>query len=151
MLRADDDLSDEDIEAGTASRLERREILTGESSPMLVALIDEGALRRPVGGARVMHEQLVCLLETAQRPRVRVQIVPTAIGSHPGQAGAFVIASFDGSPDIVYIDTVIRGIVSGEPKDVAAAHRAWESLRCDALPRGQSLKLIEEVARSWTA
>jgi transcriptional regulator with XRE-family HTH domain len=145
------ELSEEDMDSTTASRMERREILFGDQPPSLLALIDEGAVRRPIGGAKVMHEQLIYVIEVAQRPRIRVQIIPSDVGSHPGLLGAFVIASFDGSPDVLYLETVVRGIVSGEPKDVAAAHSAWESLRSDALPRRQSHELIEEVARSWTA
>jgi transcriptional regulator with XRE-family HTH domain len=149
VLSADPQFSEEEVDAATASRLERRQILIGSGPRLLIALIDEGALRRPVGGPKIMHDQLVELLDAAENPRIRLQIIPTEVGSHPGLVGAFVIASTEGTPDVLYLETVARGIMSGEPKDLAKAHGVFESLRSDALSRRQSLALIEEAARSW--
>jgi transcriptional regulator with XRE-family HTH domain len=151
LLSADSSLDEDDIEQAVQTRVERREILTGDNPPMFIALIDEPVLQRPVGGAKVMHEQLMLLVELAELSRTIIQIVPTEIGSHPGLSGGFVLASFDAHGDVIYLDTLPRGIVVEQPNDLAVVHRAWESLRSEALPRRQSVERIARAAESWTA
>jgi alpha-mannosidase len=100
---------DAEIEQHVQRRLERQQILERDDPPMLIAVVDEGALRRPVGGPTVMFEQLGRLLELAARPKVVLQVVPTDAGPHPGTAGPMVLASFDDRPDVAYLDTAMEG------------------------------------------
>lgn len=44
------------------------------------AVLDEGVLRRPIGGAAVMAQQLTYLTELAARPNVVLQIAPYGLG-----------------------------------------------------------------------
>src|SRR5690606_25670491 len=53
----------EEIARRVQMRLERQLILERENPPMLWAVIDEAALRRPIGGADVMRGQLRHLIE----------------------------------------------------------------------------------------
>jgi hypothetical protein len=48
---------------------------------MLWVILDEGVLRRPVGGRGVMAEQVRLLHEAAYRPSVRVEFLPSSIGA----------------------------------------------------------------------
>jgi hypothetical protein len=88
-------------------------------------MVDEGALRRRIGGAKVMHDQLVHLAEMAESPNIKVHVIPAEVGAHIGLLGAFAIAGFaDDAPGILTFDT----------------------LRSEALPRGASRDLIMKVA-----
>ncbi len=78
--------TDDAIGEMVAARLERQAILDRETPPMLWVVVDEGVLRRPVGGKHVIHEQLHALMDAAQRPNVVVQVVPAGIGAHEGTA-----------------------------------------------------------------
>ncbi|SRR6266540_1871914 len=149
VLRSGEPLSDEEVEQRVTARLERQELLSRENPPLLIAILDEGAVRRPIGGPDVMHRQLLHLAKVAEQSRIIVQIIPLATGAYPGLAGPFVIASFDGSGEMVYLDTPLRGQVVERAADVAAVKQIWEALRAEALSRKQSMELILEVATTW--
>ncbi|MEU8268620.1 helix-turn-helix transcriptional regulator [Sphaerisporangium sp. NPDC049002] len=137
-----------DVDDQVEARLARQRILTGDNRPMFVVVLDEGVLRRPVGGPKVMHEQLQVLLGVAERPDVVIQIVPLDAGAYPGLSGPLVIANFDGG-EVVYVDNALNGDVVERAADVAALKRLWESLRAEALPTKQSIDLMAKVAETW--
>ena len=142
--------TDEDIEEMVRGRLERQTILVSDRRPMLWVIMDEGVLRRPVGGPKVMHEQLTELAEAARRPNIVLQVIPLAVGAHQGMSGNFVIADFADAPCAVYQDTAARGQIIDDADDIAAVTVMWDTLKSEALPRSASLELVEEAATTWT-
>jgi transcriptional regulator with XRE-family HTH domain len=138
-----------DISEKLTDRLKRQEILQGEDAPTVVFIIDERVLRNRVKIATVMHAQILKLIEMAKLPNVITQIIPNEAGHHPGQAGAFMIAKFNGS-EVVYQDGTWRGQVLEDSRDVAAFSRMWMNAQSAALDRMASLDLIEKVAKEWT-
>src|ERR1700678_3710704 len=79
-----------EIDNLVAGRLARQSILWRQDppAPILVALIDEGVLYRPVAPPDVMHDQLRYLAELSGQPNITVQIVPYCAGGHTGLLGA---------------------------------------------------------------
>jgi hypothetical protein len=65
-----------EIDNRVALRMKRQDLLTGADPPKVWSVMDETALRRPVGGPQVMRAQLHHLAEIAQLPQVTVQVVP---------------------------------------------------------------------------
>jgi transcriptional regulator with XRE-family HTH domain len=141
---------DAQIEQQVQTRMDRQRILDGDDPPMLIAVLDEGALRRPVGGPQVMHDQLARLLELAERSKIVLRVVPVDAGPHLGMAGPMVIASFDDAPDVAYLDTALEGQLVERHEDVAAVALLYDTLRAEALPVRASLDLIAKVKESWT-
>jgi hypothetical protein len=133
-----------------AARLERQAVLARDKPPMLWVILDEGVLRRPVGGRWVMKDQLRRLAEAARRPSVVLQVIPLAAGAHQGMSGNFMIAEFGQGPPLAYQDTAARGQIIEDQDDIGAIGVMWDTLKSEALPRGTSLELLEEVAKSWT-
>jgi transcriptional regulator with XRE-family HTH domain len=146
--RPDD--TDERIEQHVSARMERQAVLARENAPFMWAVVDEAALRRPVGEAKVMRGQLARLIEAARNPRIKILVVPLSVGAHAGLAGHFVIAGFDDAPDIVYLETAARGQISDRPEIVKACTLAFDTLRAEALPPKASLELISKVMETWT-
>ncbi len=67
-------------------------------------------LRRHIGSAKVMHDQPVHLAELAERPMIKVHVIPAEVGAHIGLLGAFAIAGFaDDAPGIVYFESPDEG------------------------------------------
>jgi DNA-binding XRE family transcriptional regulator len=61
-------------ESVITQRLARRDVLTRtEDPPHFFAVIDHAAIRRPVGGAKVMKEQLQHLLDMSELSNVHIQ------------------------------------------------------------------------------
>jgi transcriptional regulator with XRE-family HTH domain len=141
-----------DIDERVAARLDRQTILARDTgSAEFWAVLDEPVLRRPVGGPKVMADQVDRLVEAAHQANVVIQVIPAATAVHDGLAGAgFGVAEFEDSPPIGYQETALRGQPIEAAKDVAALALTWDRLRAEALPRAASLALLQEAAETWS-
>lgn len=143
--------TDDEIEDMVAARMERQAIFHRPKPPTLWAILDEGVLRRPVGGPDVMGDQLRHLAEMAQRPNVVLQVVPASAGAYEGLRGPFVMADFEDGQSAVYLDTTVRGQIVDTAGDVDMVRITWDTLMAETLPRSASRDLLEEVVKtSWT-
>ncbi|MFC7383860.1 helix-turn-helix domain-containing protein [Sphaerisporangium rhizosphaerae] len=138
------------VEQRLTNRMERQTMLLRERGPMILSLIDEGALRRPMGAAEVMREQLARLLEVTEHPRVTIQVVPYNAWSAVGLQTAFTIAELRGAPYGVYIESTPRGLTIGERETITSLVGRYDALRAAALPKNLSFGIIEEVMAQWT-
>lgn len=88
-------------------RRRRQRIHERERPPRMHFLLDEPAVRRPVGGPRVMRRQLVTLRDYAHLPYVTLQVLPYSVGAHPGLATRFVHLEFadPNDDDLVFLET----------------------------------------------
>ena len=75
-----------EIERRVSLRMARQAVLTRPTLAHLWLVLDEAALRRPVGRPDVMRGQLRHLLDMAARPNVSLQIIPLARGAHAAAA-----------------------------------------------------------------
>ncbi|MDQ1721486.1 MAG: hypothetical protein QOI26_1220 [Pseudonocardiales bacterium] len=131
------------IEARVQVRGERQRILDRDNPPVVSVVIDEAVIRRKVGGADVMREQLLHIATMAERPNVDVQVVPFSEGAYPG-TGPFVILSFDGEDDVIYLETMAGNIY---PESEMAYYRdAFVRIQQDALSNERSVDLIQNAA-----
>ncbi|MEU0765228.1 DUF5753 domain-containing protein, partial [Streptomyces microflavus] len=87
-------LTDDQVEQRVKLRLDRQQRITAAEPPIFDAIIDEGALLRPVGDRTVMEAQLSHLLKTAELPNVTVQVIPLSAGYHRGTRGSLHILEF---------------------------------------------------------
>jgi len=143
--------TDEEIDAMVEARMARQIILAKDKPPTVWAVLDEGVLRRPVGGPHVMREQLNRLADAARRPNTVIQVIPADAGAHEGLRGAgFVIAEFTDHPSVAYQDTAVQGQIVDSAADVGSLLVLWDTIKAEALPRAASLDLIEEAAKTWT-
>ncbi|MFG2101431.1 DUF5753 domain-containing protein [Micromonospora echinaurantiaca] len=133
------------------ARLGRQAILHRQRPPLLVAVIDEAVLRRPAYGDReLMREQCAHLAECGELPSVQVHVVPAEVGMYPGLGGPFTIAELGDGGRVAHVDSQAQAQIIEQPSDVASLDRRWERIRGEALPRGRSLEMLREAARSWT-
>jgi transcriptional regulator with XRE-family HTH domain len=144
--------TEDEIEDLVSGRLARQLVLTRDDppAPQVWALIDEGALHRPVAPPAAMHDQLSHLVAMSHRPNVTVQVIPYTAGGHIGLIGAFTIADRGAGPSIVNVEDIADGRVIEDAPTVSVVALRFTSLRDDALPRGASRDLIASVAERWT-
>lgn len=139
-----------EIEQATRLRLARQARLGGDDPLRLDVVINEGALRRVVGGPDVMREQLVHLVEMAAPPTITVRILPFTAGAHPATHGSFAVLEFPDpdDPRIVCFDTLATTLYREGLREVGAYQLAHERLGALALdPEGSSefvRQMIEE-------
>jgi transcriptional regulator with XRE-family HTH domain len=132
-------------------RLIRQERLRSEDNPLeLVAVLDEAALRREVGGPEVMREQVRHLIEVAALPTVSVQVLPLRGGAHSAMDGALSLLGFPdhNDPELLYIEHAGGALHIEDLDRVKAARLKFDQLRAEALSPEDSIELCEQVRRS---
>lgn len=101
-------------------RMTRQRILRRRPAAQLWAVIDEAALRRPVGGIGTMRAQLRHLIEICRLPQVTVQVMPFLAGGHAGEAGPVTILRLPGGrlPDMVYLEQRVTALYPDRPTEI---------------------------------
>ncbi|RCG20963.1 XRE family transcriptional regulator [Sphaerisporangium album] len=98
-------ISSDEVEERVQARMLRKTVLERGDPPAVWVLLDEGILRRSIGGPQITRAQLEYLLEISDRSNVVIQVVPFSAESTVGLTGAFILAELPGGePDAVYIE-----------------------------------------------
>ena len=128
-------------------RMARQILLTRDGPPRLWAVVDEAALRRPVGGRDVMRGQLERLIEATKLPNVTLQILPFAVGAHAAMGSAFSILRFADRelPDIVYLEHLTNAVYLDRRNEVEQYLDAMELLCVDSEPPARTVELLERI------
>ena len=139
-----------DVDRRVESRRLRQEILTRDEPSQVSAVIDESVLRRQVGTAPVMRDQLSHLAAISELPNVEVRILPLA-GDHMVATGAFNYLSFRQIHDVPLNDIVAFEHLTGmedveADSDVHQYKVVFESLTQNALDPDRSRALMAAIA-----
>jgi transcriptional regulator with XRE-family HTH domain len=146
------EISPRDVRRLTDARLRRQDLLTANERPLFKIIIDEAALRRSVGGSKVMREQLERLQQINQLDGVHLMILPFAAGSHPGMKGAFNLLTFDEAPydDLLYMETAEGDRMDRDNEDLVAEFlHIFEELESKSLAGKDFDKEIQKIAESF--
>jgi transcriptional regulator with XRE-family HTH domain len=128
-------------------RMARQILLTGEHPPRLWAVVDEAALRRPVGGREVMRGQLERLIDATKLPNVTLQVLPFGAGAHPAMVGAFSILRFADRelPDVVYLEHLTNAVYLDKRAEVERYLDVMELLCVDSEPPARTVELLTKI------
>jgi transcriptional regulator with XRE-family HTH domain len=139
----------DEIDQRVSLRLKRQELLSGPKPPHVWSVIDEGALRRPIGGPAVMRAQLNRLCEINSMRNVTIQIAPFAVGGHAAAGGAFTVLRFGEAdvPDVVYIEQLTSALYLDKREDVDHYMEVMNRLSAKALTPGKTARFLAEITR----
>ncbi|MFI6355044.1 helix-turn-helix domain-containing protein [Streptomyces sp. NPDC050743] len=143
-------VSAEATERRVALRMRRQELLARESPPRVWVVMDEAALRWPVGGPEVMRAQIDHLVEVNRLPQVTLQLMPFANGPHPAmRAGAYHLFRFRARelPDIVYLNGLVGAVYLDKADDVVVYREALDRLGAQAAPARKTEALLAAIRR----
>ncbi|MBF6475090.1 MULTISPECIES: helix-turn-helix domain-containing protein [Nocardia] len=137
----------DETERRVAIRMRRQEILDRVAAPTLWAVIDENALRRPVGGMEVLREQIEHLLVMADRPSIRIQVLPYSAGGHSAAGGPFSILRFPEPElaDIVYTEQLTSSLYFDKQRDVELYMSVMNRLSVEALSPVDSVRFLRDL------
>lgn len=137
----------DEIDRRVSLRLKRQDLLTSTNPPQVWSVLDEGALRRPVGGRQVMRAQLSHLAEVARLRHVTIQVVPFARGGHAAAGGSFTVLRFSERevPDVVYLEQLTSALYLDKLEDVDHYLEVMNHLSTEALTPAQTAKFITEL------
>jgi transcriptional regulator with XRE-family HTH domain len=140
----------EELERRVALRLQRQqEVLHRPDPPGLWAVVDEAALRRPVGGRAVMRDQIEALAALLSKtpPHVRLQVIPLAAGGHSATGGAFSILRFadQALPDLVYLEQLTGALYLERPEDVDSYAEVVTRLSVEAAHPNGTIDILQGI------
>jgi transcriptional regulator with XRE-family HTH domain len=141
------DESSEEVGRRVRLRMARQTVLTREHPPRLWAVVDEAALRRPVGGPGVMKGQLERLIDAAELPNVTLQVLPLDVGAHPAMVGSFSVLRFPDQelPDVVYLEHLTGATYLNRPDEVDQYLHVMESICVRAAAPEKSVELLDRL------
>ncbi|MHC3467577.1 helix-turn-helix domain-containing protein [Streptomyces sp. 7R007] len=134
-------------------RKERQALLTREPDPLeLWVVVEESALRRPVGGSAVMAAQLEHLIEVTSLPNVTIQVMPTAKGAHAALAGMFSLLEFEThAPTVVYVNSIAGNVYLEKERDVRTFIQTFDLVRAAAPDPQDTPATLEQIMREMQA
>lgn len=127
-------------------RMQRQRVFEGRRDITVSTVVEEAALRRPVGGRVVMAAQLRHLAGLARRSTVEIRVLPTDLGLHAGMDGPFTVVTMPRPyPEVAYIENLGGRLYLEAPKS-ERFRRAYDRLRKVALDPHESVKLVATIA-----
>jgi len=120
----------DEVERRVALRMGRQKLLTRENPPRYWVIMDEAALRRPMGGREVHVAQIERLIDLVGEPNITLQVMPFRYGGHAADGGAFTIMRFPETdlPDVVYMEYLTGAHYIDKPEEVERYAAVMERL-----------------------
>lgn len=157
LILADNPGVDEaEIERRVQLRIKRQALLTRvTSAPDLKVVINESIIRRPVGGGKVMADQLSHLVEVGALDNVRLRVMPFAAGLYPGiMSGPFVKLDFPTNgngtltePPIIYVDGFTGALYLDKAHEIERYDKAFNEMWGASLDEDASMRLIADAVK----
>lgn len=139
------DLPDDQVRRLSRLRGDRQAALNREDGPSILAIVDEAALHRVVGGTEVMRAQLHHLLALPER--VVLRVIPYTAGAHPGMAGSLAILTFRDPDleDVAYVDALDGDRLHQDAANVQRYRRIFNQIEAAAASPEESARLVAEA------
>ncbi|MER5546477.1 helix-turn-helix domain-containing protein [Streptomyces sp. NPDC001233] len=149
--------TEDEVNALVEMRKKRQAILTDTSRPGgpldLWAVIHESTLYyKSASYPHLMRDQLRHLLDMAQLPNVRIQVMPILANPHPGMVGPFHVVRFPQPwPTVINLENLRGGNFAEGTDDVKVYEAAYELIQAAALPVDESREKIKKIMEEHTS
>ncbi|MFI9767505.1 helix-turn-helix domain-containing protein [Streptomyces sp. NPDC052415] len=137
--------SPDDVERMVAARVARQSVFRRDPAPALSFVLEEGVLRRPIGGTMVWRHQLERLLELGHLHNIVLQVMPMNCDTHSGLDGRIELLKFVDGAAVGRSDGAFNGRPVHDPKQLRILELRYGTIRAQALSPRESLALIERM------
>ncbi|WP_242608754.1 helix-turn-helix domain-containing protein [Actinomadura formosensis] len=140
------------LERRLTVRMTRQRILHRQvGRATLWAVIDEAALRRPIGGRDTMRAQIEHLITVSEEmPNVRLQVLPFAAGGHLALGGPITIVRFAAHDleDVVYLEH-LTGARYPEGQESARYQKIMDTLVIRAARPARTTAFLKDLLNDY--
>ncbi|PSR62595.1 MULTISPECIES: helix-turn-helix domain-containing protein [Nocardia] len=152
------DATPEEIAQRVHMRMRRQSLITRRRGPAeLRMVLGEAAIRRTVGGRRVMAAQAKRLADISTMQNVSLRILPFSAGIPLGQVySQFIVLEFGKDakgnlvePPIVYLEHPTGDLYLEKPADVRHYTEAHQGIQRATLDEQASRDLLRRIAREF--
>jgi transcriptional regulator with XRE-family HTH domain len=137
--------SPDDVERMVTARVARQSVFERDPLPALSFVLEEGVLRRPIGGRMVWQQQLERLLEVGRLRNVVLQVMPVNCDTHSGLDGRIELLKFADGTAVGRSDGAFNGRPVHDPRHLRILELRYGTIRAQALSPRESLTLIEQL------
>lgn len=140
----------DDIELLVDVRMRRKELFHRDPPLQLSVVMEEAAIRRPVGGAEVMREQLRHLLQIQAEPHISLQVLPFSLGAHIGLTGPVALLDFADEPSVGHAEGTTGNTFLTKPRETSRCRMILKELHEVALSPEDTSALIRKTLEELT-
>ncbi len=134
------DLRPEEVGVRVRTRMIRQQMLRRPNAPDYVFYVYEPSLRTVVGDRRVMEDQLMHLVLTANWRNVSIRVIPHNAPVSTSLRGQFMMMDYESHRSVTYVENEVASLFADSP-EIVATHRL-------SLERFDQIALDEEESRS---
>ncbi|HZE34087.1 MAG TPA: helix-turn-helix transcriptional regulator [Actinoallomurus sp.] len=137
------------VERRVELRIRRQEILRRTRPPYLWVVIDEAALRRPIGGTAVMHAQVQHLINLCDLPHVTIQLMPFHAAGHAATGGPITLMRLPEPelPDVVYLEQLTSALYPDRRDDIDYYRDIMNRLATQADPPTSTKATLRDILK----
>lgn len=142
-----------EVDRAVALRAARQQLLSRAAPPRVWAIIDEAALRRPVGDEQTHRDQLEHLVKLTDLPHVTIQVLTLDGGTHAAAGGAFTMLRFaePDLPEIVYVELLWDAVYLDRRDHVSRYAEVMDRLSTESLTPERSRTLLTHLIAAHSA
>jgi hypothetical protein len=149
--------SEEEIDRRVGLRIARQVLLTRPTAAAtLRVVLGDAVVTRPIGGHKVMAEQVRHMIELSALPNVHLRVIPVSVGFHQGiMTGQFGVLRFpstgdgaDTEPPTVYADGYTGDLYLDKPSEVSRYDKAFADIWSKALSEQATRDLLSQAVRN---
>ncbi|MBE8523270.1 helix-turn-helix domain-containing protein [Amycolatopsis sp. H6(2020)] len=127
------EMADERVDQLVALRMRRQKMFSRPDAPRVWMVLDESVLYRPIGGMKVLKQQIEFLLEMSALPHVSIQILPyTRSGLSAEHAFSLLRFGEPELPNIAYVEYMTGAHYIEKREEIEKYSRALDMLAVDA-------------------
>jgi transcriptional regulator with XRE-family HTH domain len=148
VVRLMDGVSEAEADQRVSLRMQRQQVLHRANPARLWVVIDETALRRPIGGRAAMLEQVDHLIKMSRQQNVTVQVMPFSAGGHAAAGGQVTMLRFPQEllPDVVYQEQMDSAVYLNKPADTVHYWGVLNQVATEALDPDASVATLRRLA-----
>ncbi|MDQ0986760.1 transcriptional regulator with XRE-family HTH domain [Streptomyces sp. V2I9] len=137
-------ITPEQAEQRLALLMERQKALIHPTPPMIIAVLDESCILRPVGGPAVMEAQLQHLIDFAAQPHTMLQIAPFSIGEHRPFNRLVNLLTLPDRSLVSYVESETQGHLDRELSPVLPVMRGYHQLQAVSLSQAETVDMVRQ-------
>ncbi|MDE3721864.1 helix-turn-helix transcriptional regulator [Nocardiopsis sp. N85] len=133
---------EEDVEELVTARMGRLNELVQRGATLWV-VVDEVVVRRPIGSAAILREQLDQVTALIQSGTIRLQVLP--LENHPGLCAPYRIVMLDDRRNALFLENARGGEIVDKVDMVSEMSMLFSAMQAEALTTRGTLELIQAV------
>ncbi|BCK69552.1 transcriptional regulator [Streptomyces libani subsp. rufus] len=126
---------------------QRQATLARTPSPLIVAVLDESCIRRPMGDPAIMDAQFERLLKFAERPNTVLQVAPFSMGARRPFSLPITVLTMSDRSIMSYAESAQRGHLERDTRSVLPMLTAYHQLQAEALSQAAAVAMISKLRK----